>query len=163
MAKQPFMTFQGETLVTTKPPKQLQWRLAMMMAERGIRTATELHRRLTEYGIDISSDRISRIVVQPPERLNLELLAGLATVLDCGTQDLLRLLPPGPPQEPQESQEPPVATPAAVRKRERPPAAKEKTVSIAKVRSAAPKNDLDALVSSMLETKAEPIPLKKRD
>lgn len=146
--------------MANKPPKQLEWRLAMMMAERGIRTATELHRRLTEYGIDISSDRVSRVVAQRPERLNLDLLAGLATVLDCDTQDLLRLLPPDQTPEPEKQR---AAGPTPLPKRERPPTAKEKTASVATARPAAPKNEIDALVGSMLATKMLPIPLKKRD
>ena len=80
--------------MTTKPPKQLEWRLLIVMAERGIRTATELHRRLTQYGIDISADRVSRIVSKRPDRLNLDLLAGLATVLDCDANALIRFVPP---------------------------------------------------------------------
>jgi hypothetical protein len=80
--------------MTTKPPKQLEWRLPIVMAERGIRTATELHRRLMQYGIDISSDRVSRVVSQCPGRLNLQLLAGLATVLDCDANALIRFVPP---------------------------------------------------------------------
>jgi DNA-binding Xre family transcriptional regulator len=60
-----------------------------MMAERGIRTATDLQRRLRVIGIEISTAQLSRIVNSKPQRLSLELLEGLMTVLECDANALL--------------------------------------------------------------------------
>lgn len=51
--------------------RPLVWRLHAVMSDRGIRTATELHRRLQHYGVDITSAQLSRIVSKMPARLNL--------------------------------------------------------------------------------------------
>lgn len=65
------------------------WRLLVMMAERGIRTATDLQRRLQSTGVEISTAQLSRIVNSKPQRLSLELLEGLMTVLECDANALL--------------------------------------------------------------------------
>lgn len=71
--------------------KNLAWKLHTVMSQRGIRTATELYRRLEPYGIDITSAQLSRIVAKLPARLNTEVLAALMTELDCSAADLLCL------------------------------------------------------------------------
>jgi DNA-binding Xre family transcriptional regulator len=76
--------------IVETPVKALQWRLHAVMADRGIRTATELHRRLQPYGVDITSHQLSRIVAKMPERLNTRVLSALMTVLDCTANELLR-------------------------------------------------------------------------
>ncbi len=69
------------------------WRLPVVMAERGIRTSTQLYRRLEPYGIDISSHQLSRIVARMPDRLNTRVLAALLAELQCDASDLFRLTP----------------------------------------------------------------------
>lgn len=71
--------------------KQIRWRLRVMMAERNITTATELGRRLTVLGVNISTQQLSRVVTEMPQRLNTELLAALMTVLDCEPNDLIEV------------------------------------------------------------------------
>lgn len=142
--------------MTTKAPKQLEWRLAVMMAERGIRTATELHRQLIEYGIDISSDRVSRVVSQKPERLNLDLLACLATVLNCNTDDLLRLSSQELLLNPSNNERSGSITPKP------PKAVKTKATKQAPDLPQGVSN-FDTIVGTMLDTKMHAIPLKKRD
>ncbi len=78
-----------------KTAMQLQWRLHTMMSDRGIRTATELYRRLEPYGIDITSHQLSRIVSKMPSRLNTHVLAALLTELQCEASDLIRAVPAG--------------------------------------------------------------------
>jgi len=75
--------------MTQKSPVALLWRLHTVMSERGIRTSTELHRRLSPYGIDITSHQLSRIVAKMPERLNMQVLAALMTELECEASDLI--------------------------------------------------------------------------
>lgn len=72
----------------------IEWRLLNMMAERRIRTVTELRKRLQNVGVDVSSQQIGRLVNQFPERLNTVYLRGLLTVLDCDISDLIRVHPP---------------------------------------------------------------------
>jgi DNA-binding Xre family transcriptional regulator len=74
----------------------IEWRLQVGMANAGIRFASDLHRRLVEaLGEDDapSEAQVSRLVRTPPERLNLQTLAGLCMVLDCGPGDLLAYHP----------------------------------------------------------------------
>lgn len=68
----------------------MEWRLAVMMAERRIRTATELHRRLAAIGVKISSAQLTRLINDGPQRLSSELMYGLTEVLDCEASDLWR-------------------------------------------------------------------------
>lgn len=66
------------------------WRLRKVMADRDIWTATELHRRLTDYGIELSSAQVSRIIQERPQRINTDLLDALVNILDCEICDLLK-------------------------------------------------------------------------
>lgn len=75
-----------------KVARQLVWRLHPVMAERNIRTATDLHRRLEPFGIDITSQQLTRIVAKLPARLNTDVLVVLMTALDCEASDLFWLL-----------------------------------------------------------------------
>lgn len=69
---------------------RLAWRLRVMMAERDIRSVSELCRRLSVHGVTMSSQQMGRIVNAMPARLNTELFAALLAVLDCAPNDLLR-------------------------------------------------------------------------
>lgn len=91
-----------------KTSKELSWRLHTVMSSRGIRTATELHRRLEPYGIDITSHQLSRIVAKLPARLNTDVLAALMTELDCSADELLQLS--DKPAKPQSQEQKTVAT-----------------------------------------------------
>ena len=74
---------------------QIEWRLINMMVERGIRTATELRKRLIKLDVDISSQQMGRFINQFPDRMNTKYLRGVLTVLDCDISDLIRVLPAG--------------------------------------------------------------------
>ncbi|WP_431049682.1 helix-turn-helix domain-containing protein [Roseateles sp. L2-2] len=80
--------------MTEKASVDLVWRLHTVMSERGIRSSTELHRRIVPYGIDITSHQLARIVAKLPERLNMQVLAALMTELDCEASDLIRASAP---------------------------------------------------------------------
>lgn len=69
----------------------VEWTLLDAMARKRIRKASDLKRRLAAVGVDVSDAQLSRLINETPSRVSLDLLAGLATVLDCGTGDLLRL------------------------------------------------------------------------
>lgn len=72
-------------------PPLLEWKLHTVMSDRGIRTATELARRLQQnQGITLTPHQISRVVRKLPQRLNTELFLALILELDCKPSDLLR-------------------------------------------------------------------------
>lgn len=75
----------------------LEWRVRVMMAERHIKTITELRKQLAEVGVEISTTQLSRIVDALPTRLSSEVLAGLTTVLRCDIGDLIRVARRRPP------------------------------------------------------------------
>jgi hypothetical protein len=82
-----------------KTALEVEWKLHTVMSDRGIRTATELHRRIEPYGIQITSHQLSRIVSSMPARLNTALFKVLLTELQCEPNDLFRLVEPAKPAE----------------------------------------------------------------
>ncbi len=83
--------------MTAIEPMTFRWRLRVMMAERGIRTVTELRRRLESLGVEISTQQLNRIVTDLPQRLNTDLFAALLTVLRCTPNDLFAVESERPP------------------------------------------------------------------
>ena len=71
--------------------KTITWRLRTLMAERGMFKTTDLLDPLKAEGVDLSREQIFRLVTQTPQRLNVEVLAALCTILDCTPSDLLVL------------------------------------------------------------------------
>lgn len=69
---------------------RLEWRLRVMMAERKIKTVTELQRRLEEVGVTISTSQLGRMTDDFPARLSRGVFAGLLAVLRCEPGDLIR-------------------------------------------------------------------------
>lgn len=67
-----------------------EWRLRLLMAERGMFKATELGPRLAEHGIRLSDSQVWRLVTGRPERLNLRLLMVLCEILGCQPGELVR-------------------------------------------------------------------------
>ncbi|NJD39239.1 MAG: hypothetical protein FIA89_13095 [Geobacter sp.] len=56
----------------------IEWRLNVVMSERRIKTIIELKRRLAnEAKVFISSAQLGRVVWERPQKLSMELLAGL--------------------------------------------------------------------------------------
>lgn len=76
--------------MTEQQMKRLSWRLRVMMAERNIATATELHRLLEQAGYQITSSQLTRIIKERPDRISTDLLDHLLLVLNCEIGDLLR-------------------------------------------------------------------------
>jgi DNA-binding Xre family transcriptional regulator len=67
-----------------------EWRLRVLMAERGMFKANELSPRLAEHGIRLSDSQVWRLVTGRPERLNLRLLMVLCEILQCESSELVR-------------------------------------------------------------------------
>lgn len=71
--------------------KTITWRLRTLMAERGMFQTTDLVEPLKAEGVALSREQVFRLVTQTPQRLNVEVLAALCTILDCTPSDLLVL------------------------------------------------------------------------
>jgi len=65
------------------------WRLAELMAARGMRNSTDLIPLLAERGIELSRPQVYRVVNQRPERVSLQMIAALCDILGCGVEDLV--------------------------------------------------------------------------
>lgn len=66
-----------------------QWRLRLLLAERGIFQTSELAPLLAERGVRLSDSQVWRLVTGKPERLNLHTLMVLCEILECTPNDLI--------------------------------------------------------------------------
>ena len=67
------------------------WNLRSVMASRGIFQTSKLKPLLEERGIDLSRERVYRLVTQPPQRVRLDVLAALCDALECSLDDLVTI------------------------------------------------------------------------
>ncbi|MES2318483.1 MAG: helix-turn-helix transcriptional regulator [Pseudomonadota bacterium] len=65
-------------------------RVHVLMAEHDIRFVTELWKRLTAMGVDISHSQLTRVVNNSTKSLSIDLLEGLATLFDCPVASLFK-------------------------------------------------------------------------
>lgn len=61
-----------------------------MMAERGVRSVSELVRHLEQIGVSISVAQLGRLIDGKSAYWNQKVIEGLMEVLDCGLDDLLQ-------------------------------------------------------------------------
>lgn len=69
-----------------------EWRLRLLLAERGIFSHKQLTPLLAEHGLRMSDSQTWRLVTGKPERLNLHLLMVLCQILECTPSDLIQPL-----------------------------------------------------------------------
>jgi DNA-binding Xre family transcriptional regulator len=65
------------------------WRLAELMAARGLHNTTDLIPLLAERGIVLSRPQVYRLVNQRPERVALQVVAAICDIFGCGPGDLI--------------------------------------------------------------------------
>lgn len=65
------------------------WRLAELMAARGMHNTTELIPLLAERGIVLSRPQVYRLVNQRPERIALQVISAICDIFSCGPDDLI--------------------------------------------------------------------------
>ena len=65
------------------------WRLAELMAARGLHNTTHLIPLLAERDITLSRPQVYRLVNQRPERMSLQVVAALCDIFECTPADLL--------------------------------------------------------------------------
>jgi DNA-binding Xre family transcriptional regulator len=68
--------------------RQIVLRVREIMASRGIRSVSELHRRLISNGVEISNAQLLRICDNRGDRVNMPVLNGLLNLLECSVHDL---------------------------------------------------------------------------
>lgn len=74
--------------------RHVVWRIRERMSTAGIKSASELHRRLKRVDAQsVNFAQFARFVDEPPARINLRTLLGVAVVLDCGIGDLVGVSP----------------------------------------------------------------------
>jgi DNA-binding Xre family transcriptional regulator len=66
-----------------------RWRLAELMAARGLHNSTDLSPLLKERGIELSASQVYRLVTQRPERVSLMMVAALCDIFSCGPEALV--------------------------------------------------------------------------
>ena len=68
----------------------LHWNLRQMMAAHGLFQTSDLVPLLEERDVHLSRQYVHRLVTKAPQRVNIDLLAALCDILDCGPSDLLQ-------------------------------------------------------------------------
>ena len=69
---------------------EVVWRLRELMAARGLFMTSEMLPLLKARGIELSREQVYRIVTSTPQRLSLDLLGALCSILDCTPNDLIQ-------------------------------------------------------------------------
>ena len=79
----------GKPNPSNRPCRKLVWRVRVTMAERGIRTVTELAKRLEGIGVQTSVSQLGRLIDGKTKLFNPEIMEGLMVVLDCDLDGIL--------------------------------------------------------------------------
>ena len=72
------------------PQRKAVLRVQVLMAEHDIRFVTELWKKLTAMGVEISHSQLTRVVNNSTKSLSIDLLEGLATLFDCPVSALFK-------------------------------------------------------------------------
>jgi putative transcriptional regulator len=70
---------------------QVKNRLSVIMAEKGIRSVSQLHRSIQEKGLTMSRRTLDKFHNNESNRIDYDTLATLCQVLECKIDDLLYL------------------------------------------------------------------------
>ena len=70
--------------------RSVVWRVPVLMAERNVRSVSELVRRLEDIGVSISIAQLGRLIDGKTQHWSQDVIEGLMTVLECGVGDLWR-------------------------------------------------------------------------
>jgi putative transcriptional regulator len=70
---------------------QVKNRLAVLMAEKGIRSVSELHRRIKDKELTMSRRTLDKFYNNESNRIDYDTIATLCVILECSIGDLLEL------------------------------------------------------------------------
>ncbi|MBZ6370813.1 helix-turn-helix domain-containing protein [Microbacterium aurum] len=79
--------------MATDQNSPVEWNLRTLMADAGMFQTTDLIQPLREHGVQLSREQVFRLVTRTPERLNVEVLAALCKIFDCGPSELITVKP----------------------------------------------------------------------
>lgn len=71
--------------------KKVKNRLAVVLAEKGIRSVSELHRMIQSKGLTMSRRTLDKFYNNDSNRVDYDTLATLCEILECQIDDLLYL------------------------------------------------------------------------
>lgn len=80
--------------MTSDQNSPVHWNLRALMADAGMFQTTDLIQPLRDHGVTLSREQVFRLVTRTPERLNIEVLAALCRIFDCGPSELITVKPP---------------------------------------------------------------------
>ncbi len=69
--------------------RKILWRVRVVMAERGVRSVSQLSRMLGDMGVEISTSQLGRLIDGHTQYLKMEVLEGMMHVLDCQLDELI--------------------------------------------------------------------------
>ena len=72
----------------SNPRRAVVWRVRVLMAERNVRSVSELVRRMEDIGVSISIAQLGRLIDGKTQHWSQEVIEGLMTVLECQVGDL---------------------------------------------------------------------------
>ena len=72
----------------SNPRRTVMWRVRVLMAERNVRSVSELVRRMEDIGVSISIAQLGRLIDGKTQHWSQEVIEGLMTVLECQVGDL---------------------------------------------------------------------------
>lgn len=67
-------------------------RLSIVMAEKGVRSVSELQRKIKDRGLTISRRTLDKLYNNESNRFDMDTLATICVVLDCEIGDILELV-----------------------------------------------------------------------
>lgn len=71
--------------------KKVKNRLAVVLAEKGIRSVSEFHRMIQNNGLTMSRRTLDKFYNNESNRIDYDTLATLCVILDCKIDELLYL------------------------------------------------------------------------
>jgi DNA-binding Xre family transcriptional regulator len=72
----------------SNPRRAVVWRVRVLMAERNVRSVSELVRRMEDIGVSISIAQLGRLIDGKTQHWSQEVIEGLMTILECQVGDL---------------------------------------------------------------------------
>ena len=72
----------------SNPRRAVVWRVRVLMAERNVRSVSELVRRMEDIGVSISIAQLGRLIDGKTQHWSQEVIEGLMTILECQVGEL---------------------------------------------------------------------------
>jgi DNA-binding Xre family transcriptional regulator len=69
--------------------RKVKWTIRVAMAKAGIRSVSALRKMLAEYGLEISTPQLGRVVDGEVQNVNMNIINALMNVLDCPLEELM--------------------------------------------------------------------------